>query len=185
MGDTPMTAPFKSPQTFLLVDGDEAGRQRLGRALERRAFQVSHAATCAEAITLIADRRHDFSVFDLRLADGTGFDLLEMMRRESPWTRSLILTECGDISTAVQAARLGVVDYLLKPAEAEDVVAALLTPAGERPPPPASPRSGERVRWDHIQKVFHDCHENVSQTARRLNMHRRTLQRIMAKHEPT
>jgi two-component system response regulator RegA len=125
-----------------------------------------------------------FAVVDLRLGDGNGLDLVTEMRKVAPSARMVILTGYGNIATAVAAMKTGAIDYLPKPCEADAVDAALR--GGDRglPPPPDHPMPADRVRWEHIQRVFEQCERNVSETARRLNMHRRTLQRILAKHAP-
>ena len=121
---------------------------------------------------------------DLRLEDGNGLDVVEALHKKRPDARAVVLTGYGNIATAVTAVKLGAVDYLSKPADADDVINALLA-TGEAPPaPPENPMSADRVRWEHIQRVYELCDRNVSETARRLNMHRRTLQRILAKRAP-
>jgi two-component system response regulator RegA len=125
-----------------------------------------------------------YAVIDLRLEDGSGIDLVARIRELHPSVRIVVLTGYGNIATAVTAVKLGAVDYLAKPADADEIYAALTTMPGEKTPPPENPMSADRVRWEHIQRVFEQCNRNVSETARRLNMHRRTLQRILAKRAP-
>jgi len=125
-----------------------------------------------------------YAVIDLRLEDGTGLDVVETIRERRPDSRIVVLTGYGAIATAVAAVKVGATDYLSKPADANDVTAALLASDDELPPPPENPMSADRVRWEHIQRVYELCDRNVSETARRLNMHRRTLQRILAKRSP-
>jgi two-component system response regulator RegA len=170
--------------TLLLADDDNAFRQRLALTLGRRGFEVTSAASLAEARTLIPELRPDYAVLDLRLGDGNGLDLVAELRRTREDTRVVILTGYGNLATAVAAVKEGAIDYLAKPADPEDIVNALLAPGGERPKPPAEPMSADRVRWEHIQRVYELCDRNVSETARRLKMHRRTLQRILAKRSP-
>jgi two-component system response regulator RegA len=170
--------------SLLLADDDNAFRQRLAVTLGRRGFEVTAAASLAEARTLIPDLKPDYAVLDLRLGDGNGLDLVGEIRAVRDDTRVVILTGYGNLATAVAAVKEGAIDYLAKPADPEDIVQALLATPGERPVPPAEPMSADRVRWEHIQRVYELCDRNVSETARRLKMHRRTLQRILAKRSP-
>jgi two-component system response regulator RegA len=123
-------------------------------------------------------------VVDLRLEDGNGLEIVDALHRKRPDARAVVLTGYGNIATAVTAVKLGAVDYLSKPADADDVINALLATGETAPAPPENPMSADRVRWEHIQRVYELCDRNVSETARRLNMHRRTLQRILAKRSP-
>ncbi len=169
---------------LLIVDDDASFGQRLARAMEKRGF-VTDVAESAEDAKAMADRNPpDYAVVDMRLGDGNGLEVVERIRRRKPDARAVILTGYGNIATAVTAVKLGAVDYLSKPADADDVFAALTREEGERPIPPENPMSADRVRWEHIQRVYEMCDRNVSETARRLNMHRRTLQRILAKRAP-
>ena len=170
--------------SLLLADDDNAFRQRLALTLGRRGFDVTSAASLAEARTLIPQLRPHYAVLDLRLGDGNGLDLVAELRKARDDTRVVILTGYGNLATAVAAVKEGAIDYLAKPADPEDIVQALLAPEGERPEPPSEPMSADRVRWEHIQRVYELCDRNVSETARRLKMHRRTLQRILAKRSP-
>jgi two-component system response regulator RegA len=172
-------------RTLLLLDDDAALRNRLGRALESRGFEVSLVETVAAALASVAASAPAFAVLDMRLEDGSGLSVVEALRGARPEARVIMLTGYGNITTAVAAVKAGAVDYLAKPADADDVVSALLAAAtGEAPAPPANPMSADRVRWEHIQRIYELCAHNVSETARRLNMHRRTLQRILAKRAP-
>jgi len=172
-------------RTLLLLDDDAALRNRLGRALEARGFQVKLAESVAEASAAAKSSPPAFAVVDMRLEDGSGLAVVETLRQARADTRIVMLTGYGAIATAVAAVKAGAVDYLAKPADADDVVRALLAAAtGKTPPPPDNPMSADRVRWEHIQRVYELCSHNVSETARRLNMHRRTLQRILAKRAP-
>ena len=121
---------------------------------------------------------------DLRLEDGNGLDVVEALRERRPDCRIVVLTGYGAIATAVAAVKIGATDYLSKPADANEVTNALLSRGEMLPDPPENPMSADRVRWEHIQRVYEMCDRNVSETARRLNMHRRTLQRILAKRSP-
>jgi two-component system, response regulator RegA len=171
-------------RSLLLVDDDAPLRRSLTRALERRGFEVLAAEGLAEAEEHARRRRPEFAVLDMRLAEGSGLDLVHTLRTLRPDVRIVIVTGYGNIATAVAAIKAGAVDYLAKPVDADDVVNALLRSGEGLPPPPDNPMSADRVRWEHIQRVFEQCNRNVSETARRLNMHRRTLQRILNKRAP-
>lgn len=174
----------EAPGTLLLADDDNAFRQRLAVTLSRRGFEVTAAGSLAEAREKIPGLKPQYAVLDLRLGDGNGLDLVAELQAARPDTRVVILTGYGNLATAVAAVKVGAIDYLAKPVDPEDLVSALLTPEGERPEPPTEPMSADRVRWEHIQRVYELCDRNVSETARRLKMHRRTLQRILAKRAP-
>jgi two-component system response regulator RegA len=171
-------------RSLIIVDDDRAFAQRLVRAMELRGFEVRGGHSVAEGIELIRARAPAFAVVDMRLEDGNGLDVIAELSRARPDSRAIVLTGYGNIATAVTAVKLGAVDYLAKPADADDVTDALLAPANDKAPPPENPMSADRVRWEHIQRVYELCNRNVSETARRLNMHRRTLQRILAKRAP-
>lgn len=171
-------------KTLLVLDDDGPLRTRLGRALESRGFEVTLVGSVAEAITAVKAQPPAFAVLDLRLEDGNGLQVVETIQAERPDARVVMLTGYGNIATAVAAVKAGAVDYLSKPADADDVARALLAAGGSAPPPPENPMSADRVRWEHIQRVYELCGHNISETARRLNMHRRTLQRILAKRAP-
>ena len=170
--------------SLLLVDDDEAFVRRLGKAMEKRGFQVETAQSVSEGKTIATARPPAYAVVDLRLEDGNGLDVVETLRARRPESRIVVLTGYGAIATAVAAVKIGATDYMAKPADATDVTNALLARTDELPPPPENPMSADRVRWEHIQRVYELCDRNVSETARRLNMHRRTLQRILAKRSP-
>ena len=172
-----------SDKSLLLLDDDAPLRNRLGRALESRGFQTTLVETVAEALNSVRGRPPAFAVLDMRLEDGSGLKVVEQLRDARPDARIVMLTGYGNIATAVAAVKAGAVDYLSKPADADDVARALLA-QGAAPAPPENPMSADRVRWEHIQRVYELCNHNVSETARRLNMHRRTLQRILAKRAP-
>ena len=170
--------------TLLLVDDDKPFLQRLARAMESRGFQVTTAESVEEGIAAAKAAPPAYAVVDMRLGDGNGLDVIEAIRLRRSDTRAIVLTGYGNIATAVNAVKLGAIDYLSKPADADEVFAALTRRPGEKVAPPESPMSADRVRWEHIQRGFELCERNVSETARRLNMHRRTLQRILAKRAP-
>lgn len=171
-------------KSLLLLDDDEPFLTRLGRAMEKRGFEVVLAKSVAEGRAIVTTKPPAYAVIDLRLEDGNGLDVVEALRERRPTSRIVVLTGYGAIATAVAAVKIGAVDYLSKPADANDVTNALLQHADDKPPPPENPMSADRVRWEHIQRVYELCDRNVSETARRLSMHRRTLQRILAKRSP-
>jgi two-component system response regulator RegA len=171
-------------RTLLIVEDDKSFLQRLARAMESRGFSVTTAESVAEGLIQLETASPAFAVVDMRLGDGNGLEVISALKRRRPEARALILTGYGNIATAVTAVKLGAVDYLAKPVDADDVVAALLALEGKSADPPENPMSADRVRWEHIQRIYELCSRNVSETARRLNMHRRTLQRILAKRAP-
>ena len=170
--------------SLLLVDDDTIFVERLGRAMERRGFQPRIATSVAQARVEIDNAAPAYAVVDLRLEDGFGLEVVDYLRDRREDARIIVLTGYGAIATAVAAIKRGATDYLAKPADANDVTAALLLGGQDLPPPPENPMSADRVRWEHIQRVYEQCDRNVSETARRLHMHRRTLQRILAKRSP-
>jgi two-component system, response regulator RegA len=171
-------------RTLLIVEDDKSFLQRLARAMESRGFIVTTAESIAEGLIRLETASPAFAVVDMRLADGNGLEVISALKRRRPDARAIILTGYGNIATAVNAVKMGAVDYLAKPVDADDVVAALLAHDGAVAEPPEHPMSADRVRWEHIQRIYELCGRNVSETARRLNMHRRTLQRILAKRAP-
>jgi two-component system response regulator RegA len=171
-------------RSLLVVEDDKAFLERLARAMEARGFIVRTSDTVADGLAQIARAAPAFAVVDLRLGDGNGLDVVSALKRQRPDARAIVLTGYGNIATAVTAVKLGAVDYLAKPADADDVVNALLATGSAKTEPPQNPMSADRVRWEHIQRIYEMCNRNVSETARRLNMHRRTLQRILAKRAP-
>lgn len=177
-------APRDGDNTLLILDDDAAFRTRLARALEGRGFVVNAVGTVAEASEMAAKSPPAYAVLDLRLEDGSGLSVVEALNRHRADCRVVMLTGYGAIATAVAAVKAGAIDYLAKPADPEDIVKALLAAPDDRPEPPENPMSADRIRWEHIQRVYELCGHNVSETARRLNMHRRTLQRILAKRAP-
>ncbi|MEX0853695.1 MAG: ActR/PrrA/RegA family redox response regulator transcription factor [Bauldia sp.] len=176
--------PAGPDRSLLIVDDDKPFLQRLARAMEARGYAVDTADSVAEGIKKVEAAPPAYAVVDLRLNGGNGLDVIELLRRRRPDSRVVVLTGYGNIATAVTAVKLGAIDYLAKPADADDIHLALTREPGEKAEPPANPMSADRVRWEHIQRVYELCDRNVSETARRLNMHRRTLQRILAKRAP-
>ncbi len=181
--DDPVTMTPSAGQ-LLLVDDDNAFRQRLAVTLERRGFAVLSVGSIAEARIVAAQSKPAYAVVDMRLDDGNGLDFIDELRAMHPNVKAVMLTGYGNLATAVAAIKTGAIDYLAKPADPDDIVKALNAGLGERPSAPAEPMSADRVRWEHIQRVYELCERNVSETARRLKMHRRTLQRILAKRSP-
>jgi two-component system response regulator RegA len=184
-----VTAPAPQPsanveRTVLIVEDDRSFLQRLAKALESRGFTVTTAESVADGLREVERAAPGFAVVDMRLGDGNGLDVISALKRHRPDARGIILTGYGNIATAVNAVKIGAVDYLAKPVDADDVVNALLAHENMKIEPPENPMSADRVRWEHIQRISELCGRNVSETARRLNMHRRTLQRILAKRAP-
>jgi len=184
MDETRPATMVPTDRTLLIVEDDKSFLQRLARAMEGRGFAVATAESVAEGLMQLETASPAFAVVDMRLGDGNGLEVISALKRRRPDARALILTGYGNIATAVNAVKLGAVDYLAKPVDADDVVAALLALDGNPAQPPENPMSADRVRWEHIQRIYELCSRNVSETARRLNMHRRTLQRILAKRAP-
>ena len=170
--------------TLLVVDDDKPFLNRLVRAMETRGFKVVMAESVAEGLAIIESDPPDFAVVDLRLGDGNGLDLISRLNEKNPEARGIVLTGYGNIATAVTAVKLGAFDYLAKPADADEIYNALMATQHDKAELPENPMSADRVRWEHIQRIYELCGRNVSETARRLNMHRRTLQRILAKRAP-
>lgn len=171
-------------RTLMVLDDDAPFRARLARALQQRGFDVVAVGSTAEARDHLKRSQPHFAVVDLRLEDGSGLDVVESLHQVREDAHAVVLTGYGAIATAVAAVKAGAIDYLAKPADVDDIVNSLLSSREDRPEPPENPMSADRVRWEHIQRVYELCNHNVSETARRLNMHRRTLQRILAKRAP-
>jgi two-component system response regulator RegA len=184
ISDAPSTAGLQGEMTLLLVDDDRPFLSRLTRAMEARGFQVTAAESVAEGLAQIRKVAPAFAVIDMRLQDGNGLDVISELKALRPDARGVILTGYGNIATAVTAVKLGAFDYLAKPADADEIYNALMAIQHDKAELPENPMSADRVRWEHIQRIFELCGRNVSETARRLNMHRRTLQRILAKRAP-
>jgi two-component system, response regulator RegA len=179
----PINAALAADPSLLLVDDDKVFLSRLGRAMEARGYQVTLADSVAAGLARIETQPPAFAVIDLRLGDGNGLDVITRLKARRPAARAVILTGYGNIASAVTAVKLGAFDYLSKPADADEIDAALKATGTVRQAP-ENPMSADRVRWEHIQRVYELCSRNVSETARRLAMHRRTLQRILAKRAP-
>ena len=179
--DQPEIGPDRS---LLLVDDDEAFVKRLAKAMDKRGFQTEVALSVPARPAQPQAHPPAYAVVDLRLGDGNGLDVVQALHERRPESRVIVLTGYGAIATAVAAVKIGAIDYLSKPADANDITKALLEGDAEMPAPPEHLMSADRVRWEHIQRVYEMCDRNVSETARRLSMHRRTLQRILAKRSP-
>ena len=171
-------------KSLLIVDDDNPFRERLARAMEKKGFEVSQAESVKKGIETVKTKKPTFAVVDLRLNDGNGLEIVKVIQNSNPNSRIIMLTGYGNISTAVAAIKQGAIDYLAKPADADDVEKALLADPNKKAEPPENPMSADRVKWEHIHRVFELCNRNVSETARRLKMHRRTLQRILSKKSP-
>ncbi len=171
-------------KSLLIVDDDNPFRDRLSRAMEKKGFQVIQAEGVKKGIETVKINKPGFAVVDLRLNDGNGLDVVKKIQEVNPSSRIIMLTGYGNIPTAVAAIKEGAIDYLAKPADAEDVEKALLANPSKKAAPPENPMSADRIKWEHIHRVFELCNRNVSETARRLKMHRRTLQRILSKRSP-
>tara|TARA_B100001250_G_scaffold28770_1_gene23592 strand:- start:425 stop:988 length:564 start_codon:yes stop_codon:yes gene_type:complete len=170
--------------SLLIVDDDNPFRERLARAMEKKGFLVSQAESVKLGIESVKSKKPAFAVVDLRLNDGNGLEVVKEIQTNNPNSKVIMLTGYGNIPTAVAAIKEGAIDYLAKPADADDVEKALLADPLKRAAPPENPMSADRVKWEHIHRVFELCNRNVSETARRLKMHRRTLQRILSKRSP-
>ena len=171
-------------KSLLIVDDDNPFRERLARAMEKKGFEVTQAEGVKKGIASVIQNKPAFAVVDLRLEDGNGLEVVKQIQTSNSTSRIVMLTGYGNISTAVAAIKEGAIDYLAKPADADDVEKALLADPDKKAQPPENPMSADRVKWEHIHRVFELCNRNVSETARRLKMHRRTLQRILSKRSP-
>ena len=171
-------------KSLLIVDDDNPFRERLARAMEKKGFSVTQAESVKKGIESLNIKKPAFAVVDLRLNDGNGLEVVKEIQKLNNNSRIIMLTGYGNIPTAVAAIKHGAIDYLAKPADADDVEKALLADPNTKASPPENPMTADRVRWEHIHRVFELCNRNVSETARRLKMHRRTLQRILAKRSP-
>lgn len=171
-------------KSLLIVDDDNPFRERLSRAMEKKGFKVIQAESVKQGIIMAKNSPPAFAIVDLRLNDGNGLEVVKEIQKLNKNSKVVMLTGYGNIPTAVAAVKAGAIDYIPKPADAEDVENALLASPESRARPPENPMSADRVKWEHIHRVFELCNRNVSETARRLKMHRRTLQRILSKRSP-
>ncbi len=171
-------------KNLLIVDDDTPFRERLARSMEKKGFLVENFSNYNDSVKRCNEVVFNYAIIDMRLEDGSGLELIKKIKEINPSTKSLLLTGYGNIATAVAAIKSGAIDYLPKPAEIDQIYDALTTSNQTLPPPPENPMTADRIRWEHIQRVFILCKRNVSETARRLRMHRRTLQRILNKHAP-
>ena len=171
-------------KTLLIVDDDNPLRDRLARAMGKKGFEVNQAESVQKGISQARETPPAFAIVDLRLNDGNGLEVVKEIRKLKKYSRVVMLTGYGNIPTAVEAIKAGAIDYIPKPADADDVENALLALPESKAIPPKNPMSADRVKWEHIHRVFELCNRNVSETARRLKMHRRTLQRILSKRSP-
>ena len=173
-----------SDKSLLILDDDDPLRGRLARAMEKKGFLVKEAKTVSDGLKIAKDSPSNFAIIDLRLEDGNGLDVIKELSKNKKDCRIVMLTGYGNLPTAVAAIKAGAIDYMAKPVDADDVEAALLASPESKAKPPENPMSADRVKWEHIHRVFELCNRNVSETARRLKMHRRTLQRILSKRSP-
>ena len=171
-------------KSLLIVDDDTPFRDRLARAMGKKGFVVSQAEGVKTGKQKVIDSKPAFAVIDLRLDDGNGLEVVKEIQKSTKESRVIMLTGYGNIPTTVAAIKNGAIDYLAKPADADDVEKALLADPKLKAAPPENPMSADRVKWEHIHRVFELCNRNVSETARRLKMQRRTLQRILSKRSP-
>ena len=171
-------------KSLLIVDDDNPFRERLARAMGKKGFVVTQAESVKKGIDSLRIKKTAFAVVDLRLNDGNGLEVVKEIQNLNTNSRIIMLTGYGNIPTAVSAIKHGAIDYLAKPADADDVEKALLADPKTKASPPENPMTADRVKWEHIHRVFELCNRNVSETARRLKMHRRTLQRILSKRSP-
>ena len=178
----PRTQTEAEGQTLLVVEDDDALRDRLVRAMTRRGFDATSATSVADGLATIEADAPDYAIVDLRLTDGSGLTVVEALKAARADSRAIVLTGYGNIPTAVAAARIGAIDYIAKPATADEIVDVLMTPSGEPTPRPVNPIPPEEARRAHIEHVYHEAGENVSRTARLLSMHRRTLQRLLRRY---
>jgi two-component system response regulator RegA len=177
--------PVTKDKTLFIIEDDKPFRERLTTSFQRKDFTVTAAASKKEALDVLSGNNFNYAIVDLRLGDGSGLDVIKVIKEQNPECRTVMLTSYGNIATAVSSVKLGADDYLTKPANIDDIEKSLMSStATSLPPPPENPMSADRIRWEHIQRVFTQCNRNVSETARRLKMHRRTLQRILNKHAP-
>ena len=168
-------------RTLLIVDDDERFRERLMQAFLARGFEVRGAADYDEAVRSAEAESPELALLDLRLPGGSGVDLVRELKRLDATTNVVVLTGYGSIATALESVRAGATTYLTKPVDADQIVAAFDATASRGPAPHGVP-SLARVEWEHIQRVLADCDGNVSQAARWLGIHRRSLQRKLAKY---
>jgi len=171
-------------KSLLILDDDDPFRNRLARAMEKKGFLVKEAKSVKEALQIAENKPTNFALIDLRLEDGSGLEVVKALHKAKSDSRIVMLTGYGNLPTAVAAVKAGAMDYIAKPVDADDVEAALLASPESKAKPPENPMSADRVKWEHIHRVFELCNRNVSETARRLKMHRRTLQRILSKRSP-
>src|SRR5437868_14051667 len=184
MTEVVVPAAIPGERSLLIVEDDKSFLTRLARAMGLGRCSPATAESVADGLLQVEKAPPFYAVVDMRVGDGNGLDVISALKKRRPEAHGVVLTGYGNIATAVNAVKLGAIDYLAKPADADDVVNALLAIEGRTAVPPENPMSADRVRWEHIQRVYELCNRNVSETARRLNMHRRTLQRILAKRAP-
>jgi len=174
-----------TPRSVLVVDDDEVFRNRLVRAFSERGFDAHGASDARTALESATAESPEYAVVDLRLPDRNGLEVVKALKALDPGTNIVVLTGYGSIATAIEAVKLGATHYLQKPADVDDILASFARadlPPGARPEVPDVVPSLDRVEWEHINRVLTDCGGNISQAARLLRVHRRSLQRKLAKH---
>ncbi len=179
--DTPPDSRDRSAPSVLLVEDDERFRERLGRALTARGCDVRAVASVDEALAAARYESPELAVVDLKLPVGSGLDIVRGLHAIDPTTRIVVLTGYGSIATALESVKLGATHYLTKPVDADQVLAAFGGRDVPQEPPTVGVPSLARVEWEHIQRILNDCDGNVSQAARLLGIHRRSLQRKLSK----
>ncbi|MEL6857933.1 MAG: response regulator [Pseudomonadota bacterium] len=184
--DTELAAQVSvlADRSCLVMDDDTIFRERLAQSLTRYGFIVSAVGTVRDGLTVAVHNPPAFAVLDLRLDDGFGLDVAQTLREASPSAHIVVLTGYGALPNVVASVKIGVQNVLSKPADIEDIINSLLAAPGSMPSPPETPMDPDDARWEYIQSVYNKNNRNVSQTARLLNMHRRTLQRIIQRRSP-
>ncbi|MCB0319061.1 MAG: response regulator [Bdellovibrionales bacterium] len=166
-------------KTIIVVDDDEVFRLRLVKAFKDRNFLVEHADSFEQASLILNSKFFDYAVFDLSLPDGTGLDLVKLFNQKNPASKSIILTGYGTIASAVQAIKNGAVQYMSKPTNADAIIASF---EGYEPQIDSSTPTLSQVEWEHMNRVINDHGGNITQAAKTLGLHRRSLQRKIAKN---
>lgn len=171
--------------SLLIVEDDKSFSRRLAQAMAGHGYEVRVARSVVEGFSLIDQSAPAYAIIDMRFGDGTGLDVIAKLRERRPEARSVMLTGYGNIATAVAAIKKGAYDYLVKPADADEIHGTLMAPPGRQAELPKHLISADRIRWEYIQELFESSGHNVSEAARRLRMHRRSLQRILSRRPPT
>jgi two-component system response regulator RegA len=177
-----MTEVNKDKPSLLIVDDDQTLCSVLAKAMQKRGFETRVAHDVATALALAKDDPPEYAIIDLSMPGESGLNLISQLKKIDAHTRMVVLTGYASVATAVEAIKLGAIHYLAKPADADEILNSFHRDEGDsKVPIPVRPLSVARLEWEHIQKVLAECDGNISETARRLNMHRRTLQRKLNK----